>query len=79
MRKKLKELSEKLNYQVAYLTENPINAGDNDGMKYFLCFQNTHTIIRAWKTEREAIEDMEQIINEEFIYGDNGNMFRVVV
>ena len=40
-----------------YYTENPINYNDSyDGMKYFLCYHNTHTILAAFKTQGEIEE-----------------------
>lgn len=61
MRKKMEKLAEQL--QTMYLTENPVNLNDdNHGYKYFICFDNTHTVARRMKTIAETIEALEDII-----------------
>ena len=61
MRKKMEKLVEKL--QTMYFTENPVNLNDVDyGYKYFICFDNTHTVAVKTKTIAEMIEELENII-----------------
>ena len=52
MRKKMEKLVEKL--QTMYFTENPINM-DYDH-KYFICFNNTHTVAVKTTTIAEMVE-----------------------
>lgn len=60
-KKKMEELATKL--ENIYLTENPVNLNDNDyGYKYFLCWTNTHTVIKRTKNISDMIEEIENII-----------------
>lgn len=61
MRKKMEELAEQLG--TMYLTENPVNLSDDDfGYKYFVCFQNTHKVVRRTKNIPDMIEELQDII-----------------
>ena len=69
MRKKMERLASKLNESVMYFTENPINFdGQWDGCKYFLVWQNTHHIYRAFRTQAECIEGLEELIEEKIVW-----------
>lgn len=55
-------------YNTLYFTENPPNAGKDDGLygyKYFLLFKNTFGIFRKYNTQEEAIDDMTEILRED--------------
>lgn len=55
-------------YSTLYFTENLPNAGKDDdlyGYKYFLLFKNTFGIFRKYRTQKEAIEDMTEILKED--------------
>ena len=60
MRRKMEKLAEKLNGNVMYLTENPfgVDIGFYDDCKYFLCWQNTHRVFKAFETQK----DPEQLL-----------------
>lgn len=65
MRKKMEKLGEQVNDNlggggVVKFTENPVNLQDYG--KYFLEFHNTHKIVRKWDTQAEAIDGLEDII-----------------
>ena len=64
MRKKMERLAKCLNPRVMYFTEHPINIGGYEGYRYFIVWQNTHSIHRAYKTQREAIEGLEELLRE---------------
>ena len=66
MSKQLDNLISKLNNQT-YFTESPVNCSGHEDFKYFLCFSNTHKIIREWRTQAEAIENLREIIQEGII------------
>lgn len=60
-------------YSTLYYTENPPNAGKDDGLhgyKYFLLFKNTFGIFRKYRTQEEAIDGMTEILKE-----DPANLF----
>ena len=64
-------------YNTLYFTENPQNAGKDDGLygyKYFLLFKNTFGIFRKYKTQKEAINGMTEILKE-----DPANLFNFSV
>jgi hypothetical protein len=61
MRKKMEKLAKQL--KTMYLTDNPINFDDNNyGYKHFICFQNTHTVVRKTKNIPDMIEELNDII-----------------
>lgn len=61
MRKKMEKLAKQLG--TMYLTENPINLSDEDyGYKYFICFHNTHKVVRRAKNIPDMIEALQDII-----------------
>lgn len=61
MRNKMEQLAE--NLKTMYLTENPVNFTDEDReYKYFICFNNTHKIVRKTKNIADMIEELEDII-----------------
>lgn len=70
MKRKLNSLIEKLNKNVMYLTENPINA-EYSGYKYFLCWRNANTIYFACKTQIEIIGKLEELIIEKIVCVDS--------
>lgn len=73
MRRKMEKLAERLNGQVCYFTENPINIEDYWGFRYFVCWQNTHTIFKAWETQWAAVEGLQELIEEEIYWcGSHG-------
>lgn len=73
MRKKMEKLAEQLG--TMYLTENPVNLSDEDyGYKYFICFQNTHTVVARAKSIAEMIEILEDIIENGITIG-NGEFY----
>lgn len=46
-----------------YVTESPVNFDDRHfGMKYFICFHNTHKIVDAFKTQKELEERIDDIL-----------------
>ena len=46
-----------------YVTENPINFTDSEiGYKYFVCFHNTHKIVKRCKTQNELEMELDDII-----------------
>lgn len=57
-----------------YFTENPVNFNDDYyGYKYFLCWQNTHGIYKAFKTQQECVEELEELIKEKIVWvGSHG-------
>ena len=55
-------------YNTLYFTENPPNAGKDDGLhgyKYFLLYKNTFRVFRKYKTQEEAIDGMTEILRED--------------
>lgn len=50
-----------------YFTENPLNFGGYEGYKYFFCYHNTHTIVAAFKSQREIEEYIDEKEYEERI------------
>lgn len=55
-------------HNTLYFTENPPNAGKDDGLhgyKYFLLFKNTFGVFRKYRTQQEAIDDMTEILRED--------------
>ncbi|BAO04952.1 allergen Asp F3 [Clostridium botulinum B str. Osaka05] len=61
-RKKMEKLAEQL--KTMYLTENPINFNDDRdwGYKYFICFHNTHTVVRRASNIPEMVEVLQDVI-----------------
>lgn len=60
-------------YNTLYFTENPPNAGKDDGLygyKHFLLYKNTFGIFRKYKTQQEVIDGMTEILKE-----DPANLF----
>lgn len=57
----------------AYFTENPVNIDDWWGYKYFLCFENTHKVICACKSQADMIEALQDIIEVGGVW--DGNYF----
>ena len=44
-----------------HFTENPVNYDDRYyGMKYFFCYDNTYTVIEAFKTQAELDEFLRE-------------------
>ena len=76
MKKRIEKLASRLNSRVMYFTENPIRPENTEG-KYFLCWQNTHTIYKAFKTQQECVECLEEIIDRKIICVA-GREFKVV-
>ena len=70
MRKRMEKLASKLNNSVMYFTENPFYFGGYEDCKYFLCWQNTHKIYRAFKTQAECIECLEVLIENKIVWQD---------
>lgn len=53
--------------QTMYLTENPINYDDNwYGCKYFICFHNTHSIVKGFSNIPDTIEFLSYVIENGF-------------
>lgn len=77
MRNKMEKLTKKLNTNVMYFTENPINIDDFYGYRYFLVWQNTHNIFKAFKTQYECIEYLQELVEEKIIWID-GIGFKIV-
>lgn len=67
-KKKLTSLTSKLNKKVIYFTENPFSFDGYEGYKYFLCWQNTHQIFQAFKTQQECIDVLQNLIKEKTIH-----------
>lgn len=68
MRKKMERLAEQVSqaygYRI-YFTENLVNYDDKYySYRYFLLWTNTHGVFAAYKTQTEAIEGMQLIIEE---------------
>lgn len=59
----IKQLNEKLNNQIMYLTNNPVNIGNYWGYKYFLVWRNTNTIHQAFKSLQECKEYFRELEN----------------
>ena len=73
MRKKMERLASKLNNNVMYFTENPFNFNGYEDCRYFLCWQNTHQIYKAFRTQAECIEGLEELMEEKIVWcGSNG-------
>lgn len=70
MRKRMEKLASKLNNSVMYFTENPLDFGGYEDCKYFLCWQNTHKIYRAFKTQAECVECLEDLIKDKIVWQD---------
>ena len=68
MRKKMEKLARQLDNHVMYFTENPVNLSGYEDYKYFLCWQNTHKIYRAFRTQLECIEGLEELIKEKMVW-----------
>lgn len=67
-RRKMNELASKLG--TMYLTENPININDEHfGDKYFICFHNTHAIVKSFRNIPNTIEFLEDVIKNGFEVG----------
>lgn len=78
MRKKMEKLAEKLNKQVIYFTENPVNLDDKfENCRYFLVWQNTHQFYRGFRTQTECIEALQELIESRIIWS-NGYGFVAV-
>lgn len=78
MRKKMEKLASKLNDKVMYFTENPVKYDDRYyGCKYFLCWQNTRNIFKAFRTQSEAIESLKELIDDPIVWV-NGVGFKVI-
>lgn len=77
MRNKMEKLIKRLNTNIMYFTENPININDFYGYRYFLVWQNTHSIFKAFKTQCECIEYLQKLVEEKIIWID-GIGFKVV-
>lgn len=58
---KMNKLASKL--KTMYLTENPVNCDDNRyGCKYFICFHNTHKIVKGFSNILDTIEFLNDVI-----------------
>ena len=68
MRKRMEKLASKLNNSVMYFTENPFDFGGYEGCKYFLCWQNTHQVYKAFRTQAECVEFLEELIEEKIVW-----------
>lgn len=65
----MERLAAQLNHQVCYFTENPPNDVDEyHGYKYFVCFQNTHKVICAWKTQTEAVDGLKDLLETRLVW-----------
>ena len=79
MRKKMRNLIDRLNTSMMYFTENPINIDDYWGYRYFLVWQNTHNIYIAFKTQNECIEFLQEIItNSDGIIQIGGTELKII-
>lgn len=78
MRKKMEKLVKKLNTQIIYFTENPVNLNDKwQGCRYFLVWQNTHQIYRGFHTQIECVEALQELFEDPIIWV-NGHGFKAV-
>ena len=78
MRKKMELLASKIDQQVMYFTDNPVNLdGDCCGYKYFLCWANTHAIYKKFKTQAETVDFLQDLIDEKIV--ESGNCVFTVV
>ena len=68
MRKRMEKLASKLNNSVMYFTENPFDFGGYEDCKYFLCWQNTHHVYKAFRTQAECVEFLEELIEEKIVW-----------
>ena len=68
MRKRMEKLASKLNNKVMYFTENPFNFGGYEDCKYFLCWQNTHQVYKAFRTQAECVEFLQELIEEKIVW-----------
>jgi hypothetical protein len=60
----IKRIAEKVNkLKSMYVTDNPINYDDRYyGKSWFICFDNTNTVVSAHNTQRELEEELDSII-----------------
>ena len=77
MRRKMEKLAEKLNARVMYFTESPLNFDGYEDCRYFLCWQNTHKVYRAFRTQAEAVEGLQELIEEKVVW-EGAHGFEVV-
>ena len=68
MRKRMEKLASKLNNSVMYFTEIPFDFGGCEDCKYFLCWQNTHHVYKAFRTQAECVEFLEELIEEKIVW-----------
>lgn len=70
MNKKMRKLADKL--RTMHVTENPVNlTGDDYGYKYFICFNNTNTVVRRCNSIKEMIETIKDIIEHGVTVGSH--------
>ena len=74
MRRKMEKLAKKFEGTELYFTEAPNDNLDLDGNKYFLCWTGTGIIAKSWKTQADAVEGMEYIVENGLSTG-NGMFF----
>lgn len=82
LRTKMEKLADKLNPNVLYFTENPINldryGDDYYGYRYFLVWQNTHAIFKAFRTQAECVEYLEDLIERKVIWTWGGGYVAIL-
>ena len=82
LRTKMEKLADKLNPNVLYFTENPINldryGDDYYGCRYFLVWQNTHAIYKAFRTQVECVEYLEDLIERKVIWTWGGGYVAIL-
>lgn len=53
-------------YPGVYFTEELVNWDESyRGYKYFMCYHNTHSVKAAWKTQEEAVEGLQRMLDED--------------
>lgn len=77
MRRKMEKLAEQLDGKVMYFTENPFNFYGYEDCRYFICLQNTHKVYKAFRTQADAVEGLQELIEAGVVWeGSRG--FEVV-
>lgn len=64
MRKRIEKLSEKLNNNM-YLSECMPASGDWFGFKYFLVWSRNQTVYKAFKSQKELVEFLQELEENE--------------
>lgn len=60
----MERLASRLNTDVVYFTEKPFDYSGYEDCRYFICWQGTNNVLRAYRTQADCIEGLEELIEE---------------